>query len=210
MKNYEKLKTNLNENNNNSFNENKIINSDNSEKHIDTIQTMYEKEGANRNLQETIQENMDKRKIIISNIEKMIKKFNNKNMIFNNENNHKMKNENILKIKIEELKKKNRLLLNELNKLKNNFNFVDNQNVDYKNYLEKKNQKLEKKKKHLIDKNKRKKLNQNELFDNFLNNQIIKFKNFYKEFDYHKNINEDDSEIDSNKISYYNYNNNNL
>ena len=144
MKNdYEKIKKNLNENNNNSFNENKIINSDNSEKHIDTIQTMFEKEGANRNLQETIQENMDKRKIIISNIEKMLKKFNNN--VFNNE--HKIKNENNLKIKIEELKKKNRFLLNELNKLKNNNNFIDNQNVDYKNYLEKKNQKLEKKKK---------------------------------------------------------------
>ena len=130
MKNdYEKIKKNLNENNNNSFNENKIINSDNSEKHIDTIQTMFEKEGANRNLQETIQENMDKRKIIISNIEKMLKKFNNN--VFNNE--HKIKNENNLKIKIEELKKKNRFLLNELNKLKNNNNFIDNQNVDYNN-----------------------------------------------------------------------------
>ena len=108
----EKLKRNfyLNDNNNNnSFNENK--NSDNSEKHIDTIQTMYEKEGANRNLQETIQENMDKRKVIISNIEKMIKKFNNKNFNCNNENfniNYKIKNnnENLLKFKIEELKKK--------------------------------------------------------------------------------------------------------
>ena len=63
------------------------------------------------------------------------------------------------------------------------------------------------------DKIKRKNLNQNELFDNFLNNQIAKFKNFYKEFYHHKHNNEDaeDSEIDSNKYSYYiNYNNNNL